>query len=195
MSINNQTHFSNFVVEIPDVGITESFKLNVQTAMIPGIRIPISELPSGTQGIGRAMIPGSTFEFDPLMIRFLVDENLDSWLQMYRWMLSINNYITGESNGWEEGVLPKFVTLHIMDNTKENVILSIHYFGAWCSELGEIEYNYTEEGDPAITCTATLPYKYFQVEKDGKIIIDRQTMEQHAKTTGRSIGLHPSQSA
>lgn len=183
MSINyNQTNISNFVLDIPDANITRAFKLNVQSALIPGLRIPVTDAPSGTKGLGRAKLPGSTIEFDPLVCRFLVDEEMKSWLDLYLWMISINNYATLENNGWEEGVLPKFITLHILNNTKTDIVLSIHYYGAWISDLSEIEYNYTEDGDPAVTCVATFNYKYYVVEKDGIIIDTRESIKSQINT-------------
>ena len=195
MSTFNQTNTTNFILDIPDANITKAFKLNVQSSLIPGIRIPVTDTPTGTKGLGRSKLPGSTVEFDPLVCRFLVDEDLDSWVDLYTWMISINNYLTHDNNGWHDGVLPKFITLHILDNTRTVPVMSIHYHGAWCSELGEIEYNYTEDGDPAITCVATFNYKYFVVEKDGKIIETRQSITDKASSTsdsGVSIAMHPS---
>lgn len=188
--IFNQTNITNFIVDIPDAGITKAFSLNAQSATIPGIRIPITETPSGTRGVGRSQLPGSTIEHDPLMIRFLVDEDMQSWLSMYQWMLSINNYIDFNSQNWVPGYKPPHVTVHILDNSKTKIVMSVHYYDAWCSDLSEIEFNYTEEGDPAVICTATLPYKYMQIEKDGKIIVSKQSIEQAANA--RSVGVHPS---
>ncbi|AIX12135.1 tail completion and sheath stabilizer protein [Citrobacter phage Moon] len=187
--IFNQTNITNFLVDIPDVGLTKGFTLNAQSANIPGIRIPITDVPSGTMGLGRANLPGSTFEFDPLMIRFLVDEELESWLQMYRWMIGINNYQTGDNFAWRDGSSPEHVSVHILDNSKTRIVLSIHYYGCWISDLGEVEFNTTEDTDPAITCQAILPYKYLQIEKDGKIITTRQNMTEAANSR---IGMHPS---
>lgn len=194
----NQTNITNFALDIPDANITRAFKLNVQSALIPGIRIPPTNTPAGTKGLARANLPGSTVEFDPLVVRFLVDENLDAWVDLYTWMLSINNYLTHDNMGWNEGTLPKFITLHILDNTKENIVMSIHYYGAWCSDLGEIEYTFVEDSDPAVSCVATFNYKYYVIEKNGRIIETRESITERGQTTGESapkIGRHPSQRA
>ena len=194
MSLFNQTNTTNFLLDIPDANITRAFKLNVQSALVPGIRIPVTDAPSGTQGLGRARLPGSTVEFDPLVCRFLVDEKLNSWVDLYKWMISINNYMTHDNMGWKEGVLPKFITLHILDNVNKEPVISMHYYGAWISDLSEIEYNYTEEGDPAITCVATFQYKYYVVEKNGIIIDTRESIKEKANMTGETakMSMHPS---
>lgn len=191
MTIFNTTNTTNFLLSIPDAGLTEAFELNVQSALIPGIRIPVTEAPTGTQGLGRAHLPGSTFEFDPLILRFLVDEDLDAWLQLYKWMLSINNYLTLRSDGWDEGVLPEFITLHVLDNTKRKPVISFHYYGAWCSELTELEYNLAEDGNPPITSTATFYYHFVKVEKDGVIIETRENKSAQLEQRITERDIHP----
>lgn len=187
----NQTNTTNFIIDIPDAGLTKAFQLNAQSANIPGIRIPITETPAGVRGVGRSQLPGSTFEHDPLVIRFLVDENLESWLELYKWMLSINNYIDYDSMAWKSGFTPPHISVHMLDNSKRNIVMSFHYYGAWCSDLGEVEFSYTEDTDPAVICTAMFPFKYLQIEKDGKIIVGKQSIEQAANS--RSVqGVHPS---
>lgn len=191
----NQTNTTNFVMEIPDGGLTDAFKLNLQTMPVPGIHIPATDVAGSPQGMSRAKLVGSTFEFDPIPVRFLVDENLDSWLQCYRWMLACQNYINRDQSGWKnqgEG-FPGAVLMHVLDNDKHDIVITIRLIGAWISDLSEIEYSLTEDTDPAMVCVATLQYKYIEVEKDGIIIQGRppvNTMRQ--ERLQKSIGLHPS---
>ncbi|BBC78214.1 Tail completion and sheath stabilizer protein [Escherichia phage EcS1] len=193
MSLSNQTNTTNFILEVADSGLTETFKMNVQMALIPGIHIPPSNVPSGTQGIARANLPGSTIEFDPLVVRFLVDRELVSWLDIYKWMLTLNNYSTHESTAWHPKGQPEAVTLHILDNKKTSIVMSIHYYGAWPSDLTEVEFNYAEDGDPAIVSTATFQYKYFEVEIDGKIVQGRPQIDSAAQSNIEArMAMHPS---
>lgn len=176
MSTFNQTNITNFALDVPDAHITRAFVLNVQTALIPGISIPVTNVPSGTFGLGRANIPGSTFEYEPLVTRVLVDENLDAWEDIYKWMLSINNYRTLHSEGWEDGVLPPFITLHVWNNSKTKILMSIHYYNAWPSNMGDLEFNYTEDSDPAVYVNVTFQYASFAVERNGVIIEHRESI-------------------
>ncbi|ADG60056.1 gp3 tail completion and sheath stabilizer protein [Acinetobacter phage Acj9] len=174
MSAYNQTNKTNFAVDIPDAGITKAFVLNVSSALIPGISIPVTNMPTGQGGLGRANIPGSTFEFEPLVVRVLMDEDLQAWEDIYTWMLSINNYRTLYNEGWEPGVLPEFITLHIWNNSKTKILLSLHYYGAWPSTMGDLEFDFTDEGDPPVYANVTFQYKYFAVERNGVIIETRE---------------------
>ncbi|AHY25128.1 tail completion and sheath stabilizer protein [Pectobacterium bacteriophage PM2] len=193
MSLFNQTNVTNFILEVADNGLTEAFKLNCQSVMLPGIHIPPSDVPGGTQGIHRAKLPGSTVEFDPLVATFLVDRSLSGWLDVYKWMLSLNNYITHESKAWHSSGQPPAVTVHILNNTKTEIVMSIHYYGAWPSDMSELEFNYREDSDPAVPCTISFNYKSFAVEIDGTIVSGRPQLNQAAqgKLEGR-LSMHPS---
>lgn len=168
--IFNQTNTTNFVVSIPNSNKNSGFYLNAQAAPIPGIRIPITETVTGPMGLGRAQRAGVTFEYDPLVVRFIVDEHMKSWLSMYEWMLATNNYLTGVNTAQDTG--PEYITLYILDNSKTEIVMSVNFYKPWISDLSEIEFSYTEESDPAMICTATIPYTYFQVEKEGRLIAD-----------------------
>lgn len=190
MSLFNQSNITNFILEVSDNGLTEAFKLNAQSVIIPAVRITPSDVPGSTQGIHRAQLPGSSISFDPLIVNILVDENLQGWLGIYKWMLSLNNYVTHDSKAWHPRGTPKAVTVHILDNSKTKIVMSIHYYDAWPSDLGELEYNLTEDGDPKISCMVTLPFKSFAVEIDGTIVEGRPQLDNVPQ--GGRVSMHPS---
>ncbi|QBX32827.1 tip of tail tube [Aeromonas phage Asfd_1] len=170
MSLNNQSNISNFTLDIPPsfgLGMT---LMNIQSASIPGMRIPPTELPLAQFGVGRQTGPGSTTEFDPLIVRVLCDEDYEAYLEIYRWMISLNDYARQTPTMWGKTGQPPAVTLHVLNNSKRDIVASFNYYGAWPSELGEIEYSTTEEGDVSVTFTVTFHYKYFEIEKDGKTV-------------------------
>lgn len=182
--IFNQANVTNFILDIPDAGRTAGFYLNAQAAPLPGVRIPIVDTVTGTQGLGRALRPGTTFEHDPLVVRFLVDENMESWVNMYKWMLTTNNYLTGENTAQKDS--PDYVTLYILDNSKTKIVMSANFYKPFVSDLSEIEFTYSDETDTAMVCTATIPFAYMQIEKDGEIIKTRDSYAdaQRARMTG-----------
>ncbi|BAQ22814.1 tail completion and sheath stabilizer protein [Edwardsiella phage PEi20] len=193
MSLYNQTNVTNFILEVSDAGLTETFKLNCQSVNLPGITIPISDNPGGTQGISRGMTPASTIEFDPMIVTFLVDRELNGWLEIYKWMLSINNYVTHESKAWHPKGRPEAVTIHILDNTKTKIVVSIHYYGAFPTNMSEVEFNYREDSDPAVPCTVSFGYKSFAVEIDGIIVQGRPQIDSAAQGKVESrMSMHPS---
>ncbi len=50
---------------------------------IPGIELGIAQQPSYTKNIP---LPGDIMEFQDLTLRFLVDENLDNYIEIQKWM-------------------------------------------------------------------------------------------------------------
>ncbi|QQV89588.1 tail completion and sheath stabilizer protein [Proteus phage SJ_PmiM] len=190
MSFFNQTNSTNFRIDIPDSKLTEAFTLNVQSFILPDVRIPITEVPLGTKGLGRSNLPGSTLEHGELIAKVLLDEELISYIEIYKWMLSINNYITHNNSAWDVSGQPEGIILHILDNDKKKSLVSFNYYGAWPSSISDIEYGYDVEGDPAVYMTVNFNFKYFEIEKDNKIIISRPSIQDSAISIGRN--LHPS---
>lgn len=189
----NQTNTTNFLLEIPDGNLTKAFKLNLQMAAIPGIHIPVTEVAGQPQGLHRAHLSSPTIEFDSVPVRVLVDENLDSWVQCYQWMLACNNYLNRDKSGWNQpDGFPSAVLMHILDNDKRDIVTTIRYVGGWISDLSEIEYNLAEETDPAMYFVATLNYNYLEVEKNGQIVEGRASVNQAREKQLASHMLHPS---
>lgn len=191
----NQTNTTNFILEIPDGGLTQAFKFNLQAASVPGVHIPATDVPGTPQGMYRSKIPGSTFEFDAVPIRILVDENLDSWVEAYKWMLACQNYLNRDKSGWKndgEG-FPGAVLMHVLDNDKKEIVMTLRYIGGWCSDLSEIEYNLSEDADPAMVFIATLQFKYIEVEHKGKVIDGRSSVNDTRESNyQKNVAMHPS---
>ncbi|AAQ81453.1 gp3 [Aeromonas phage 31] len=170
MALNNQSNITNFLLDIPASAGIKVALMNVQQASIPGFRIPPTELPLGEQGTARQNIPSTTTEFDPLIVRILLDEDYDAYFEIYRWMLSINDYARQTPTMWGTTSQPPGVTLHVLSNSKHDIVASFNYQGAWPSEIGEIEYSYTEEGDVSAYFTVTFFFKYFEIERKGQLV-------------------------
>lgn len=174
-NIFNYTNPQNFQLEIPDGHLTKGFTLNIQGITIPSITIPSTKKPAGMYGLAVSDYPSSCVEFDPLVVRFVVDENLESYLNLYQWMLSIVDYNGGNSTAWKNSS-PEAVQVHILDNERRNIVSTFNFYGCWCSQVGELEYNYTNDMSETVVCTAILPFKTMSIEKDGKIIKPRPSI-------------------
>lgn len=191
----NQTNTTNFLLEVPDGNLTKAFKLNLQVAAVPGIHIPVTEVAGQPQGMHRASLSSATIEFDAVPCRFLVDEKLESWVQCYQWMLACNNYLNRDKSGWSHNDgFPDAVLMHILDNDKRDIVMTIRYVGAWISDLSEIEYSLAEDSDVPMYCTATLNYKYIEVEQNGVIIEGRAPINEarEVQLQAQIRGRHPS---
>lgn len=193
-SFFNQTNITNFIFDVPDGKLTKAFQLNVQTATLPGVSIPVTNVPAQAQGISTGSAPGSGIEFTPIEIEFIVDEYFKSWLQMYEWMLSTNNYIDRSQSGWTNNDKPRICMLHVLDNAKKDVVMTIKLSHAWCSELDPISFDYGAGKDPAIKCKATIHYMKMAVDVNGVEIKGRvNAAEKLSREHDNIRAVHPSQ--
>lgn len=179
--IPNYVQKTNFRLDIPN-GQTEDFVINVQEVNLPSISIPATPFP--VNPTARGSLPGSAIEFEPFTTRVLLDEGLQSYVDIYQWMLSIVDYRESKSTAWLEGGQPKTILVHVLDSTKEKILLSYRFYGAFPQMLGEIEFNYGDPTNLASYCQVTWHYKYLEIEKNGVIVKSRPVHE-------GSIGMHP----
>lgn len=182
MSIPNYTQKTNFRLDIPN-SYANDYVINVQEVNLPSISIPVTTFPVNPTIVGS--LPGSAIDFEPILTRIILDEELKSYRDIYQWMLSIVDYRESKSTAWL-GDQPQTILLHIMNSKKDKILLTYRFFGAFPQLLSEIEFNYTEAANIAPFCSVTWHYKYFEIEKDGVVITSKPLKNVD------SIGRHPS---
>lgn len=182
--ITNKQHQTNFRLDIPDGNQTIQFQIAAQRTSIPGMRIESIMHPTNQMSMGQ--IPSAVTHFDPLVIGVLTDEDMESYLSIYEWMLAINDYRNMNSTAHLDGNSPKTVLLHVLDNSKTKIVCTFKFHDAWPSELGQLEFAYNDIGNNPIIFDVTFQYKSFTIEKDGVIIGGRN------KSVAPKLGMHPS---
>lgn len=189
--IPNYVQKTNFRLDIPNSHASD-FVINVQEVNVPSISIPLTTFAVNPQAVGA--LPGSAVEFEPMTTRILLDEDLQSYRDMYRWIMSLVDYRESNATGWLPGGSPATILLHILDSTKEKILLTYRLFGAFPQMLGEIEFNYSDPQNIASYCQVTWAYKYFEIlDSNGTPIKPIKTHEnlKGFSTTGK-MGVHPS---
>lgn len=171
--MKNLTHRNNFRLDIPDEGFS-NFVWQVQSINIPDVTMetaPVIKGPKYSKLAGNH-IAGSGTTYGDLNITFLLDENLEAYAEMYKWMLTMNNP-TGPSN--HDGKVPVTMLIHVLDNNKDKVTNTFRFINTFPKALDQIEWNYTEAGDvESITCNVTFECSYFEMivkHKGGEQII------------------------
>jgi len=183
----NITHVTNFRLDIADNNGTKVFESAVQSAIIPSITISPAEV-NVRGSVNQAA--GSAIQFDPLNVRILLDEELKSYLDIYRWMVGIVNH-----KGFAITASTKTVFVHVLDNSKQNIVLTFRFNQAWPSVLGEIEYQYIEETNLALNCMITFMYSTFDIlDSQGRIIGSYvvENTSDNKKQILPKMGMHPS---
>lgn len=161
----------NFRFDIPDNGATENFQWQVQSVNIPSVSITQAHVTSSPK-LANTLIPGTATEFSDLQVTFLVEEDYASYIQLYRWLLTLQNP-DGPTTEDDKNV-PRTGLIHIMDNTQENVLFTFKFDGIYVKMLAEMELNTTQSTDEPLTCTAFFAFiKMSLLDANGNKIAGR----------------------
>lgn len=181
MSILNTSNPTNFLLFLPDAGLTESIQMNIQVYKPPTIEIPGTNIPSGPFGKSRSHIPGTVFEYKPITMSILVDRDLNVWNDMYRWMLAIQNYKTMINKSFEE-TSQVSMYVHILDNMKDNTILIHEFVSPFPSLVYAPTFNHTASTQYPLIMNVEFKYHTFNVlDSQGNNVGERLTLQQAEK--------------
>lgn len=165
--IYNYTQKTNFKLEIPN-NYVENAVMNVQELNLPDMSIAATPFSINPQA--RGYLPGSGIEFEPLQMRLIADEELLSYTDIYQWMCSVVEHKDSKATAWLQGGAPETLLVHILNNEKDRIILTYRFYSPFPQILGSLEFNYTDPSNIALGFNITFGYKYFEIEKDGKIM-------------------------
>lgn len=164
---------NNFRIDIPDNNATRTFQWQIQTATIPGVSMEVASVTRGPKysKLANNNIAGTGTTYDDLSIQFLVDEDLQTYAEIYKWMITMNNPTGGSIS---DGKVPVTILLHILDNNKDKIVATYRFINAFPKSISSVEWNYTESGDvETVTCEVEFEYSYFEMihKINGKEII------------------------
>jgi virulence-associated protein VapD len=108
--------------------------------------------------------PGTKLTYSTLDIEFIVDEELQSWKNIYNWMLSM-----ADPDGFEkrDGSRELQDNKHFSDATLtvlsglNNPVIRIQYTNLFPLSISDIEFNTKESADTVVTCRATFRYQSY----------------------------------
>jgi hypothetical protein len=109
--------------------------------------------------------PGTKLTYSPLDVEFLVDEELQSWKNIYDWFLSI-----ADPDGFEkrDGSKELQTLKHFSDATLtilsglNNPVLRIQYTNVYPLSINDIIFDTTQSADNIITARATFRYQSYK---------------------------------
>jgi hypothetical protein len=106
-------------------------------------------------------IPSNKIDSSPIIVQFLLDENLTQWLDMYKWMLQVKN-----STKMYTIEHAKTCELTALDNQNQP-LYSFIYQDCFPINISSIEYTSQGESLP-LSFDVTLRYNMFKIRsKDG----------------------------
>lgn len=162
-AINNYLHKTSYRLDIPDGGLTKSFQLNVQESSLPGMIMTTVSLNLNKQM--RSTIAGTGVQFDPLAVRVILDEDMETYTDILTWMTSTTDFKHNKST--HPSKLPKMVLVHIINNDKREIVCTFKYHDPFPVSMGSVDFSYSEDGNMAMQMDIQIGYKYFEIERNG----------------------------
>jgi hypothetical protein len=131
-----------------------------QQVAIPSISL--QELIQPTTLSTAISIPGNKYDFKPLSVKFLVDENLRGWKEVYDWITSIAN-LTSTENTINFKDRFSDISLYLMNSSYKEKFL-ITFRKAYPVDLSEIALSVQDTDNVPLSCVASFRYTYFEFE-------------------------------
>ena len=109
--------------------------------------------------------PGTKLTYEPLDVEFIVDEELQSWKNIYDWFLTM-----ADPDGFEkrDGSKELQKLKHFSDATLtilsglNNPILRIQYTNVFPLSINSIQFDTTQSSDTILTARATFRYQSYK---------------------------------
>lgn len=109
--------------------------------------------------------PGTKLTYDPLEITFIIDEELQSWKNLYNWFTSIGDPdgFEGRDHGRELQKSKHFsdATLTVL-SALNNPLLRIEYTNVFPLSMSDIQFDVKQSADTIITCRARFRYQSYK---------------------------------
>lgn len=125
-----------------------TFEVFCVSAPLPTVTLPQSEL--SFRG-NRFAEDGETVNYDDFNVRFLVDENMDNYKEIFDWIHRNN---IGERERAD-------IVLSIL-SSHNNTVKQIRFVGAFPINLSGVEFNSQDTTNEYLTADTTFHYTYFE---------------------------------
>ena len=135
-----------------------------QAVDIPGVSIPDIVIPTPFRDYS---IAGTETNFEDLTVRFLVDENMENYTSVLKWLKK-----TGLAEGYDTDADPieTQIILEIL-NSNYNVICTVEYDHAFPVVLSKLTFDAADTEVNYMTADVTFKYSIYRIKnKDGDVI-------------------------
>ena len=144
------------------------------SAMIPGINLGFALQPTYLKDIP---VPGDKMSYEDFSLRFIIDENLENYLEVHKWMRGLgypadieefsnlkreDQYIQDTSgrspyNEYSDATL-------LIYNSAFNEIAKVNFKDVFPVGLSAVNFDATKEDIEYATATATFKYSIYDIE-------------------------------
>jgi len=140
-----------------------------QEANLPGVSIGTTEFNTPLVNVP---IAGTKIDYSEFDVTFMIDEQANSWNELYKWLLAIaspkslsdrainnqlQNTFTATNSYYSDANLTIMSALN-------NPLLSINFHRMFPVSLSDIQFDTKQSADTILTATATFRYEYFEIQ-------------------------------
>ena len=142
----------------------KNFVFNVQSVNLPSITLSSTLIQTPAVQIP---IPGNQISFGSLNLNFIVDEDMQSWYEIYNWMIQLGNPESNNKIGnlrRDDGYFNSITSdaaLFIKTNSN-NPRWKVNFKDVFPIDLGEVSFSATESQE-FITSSVTFGYSYYEL--------------------------------
>lgn len=138
------------------------FNWNVQIFALPDISISTAKATSSPK-VGSHELAGTAMNFDRLVVRFLLDENLEAWQEIYTWLKElVDPYKHQPTNLYGEA--ESTAAIHITTNNHSSLGKVFTFHRLFPVRLGGIEFDTTVSDPGVMSCEVTFAYDVYDLE-------------------------------
>jgi len=142
------------------------------TANIPSITLGVAEQPNYLNNIP---VPGDKMEFEDFTLRFLVDENLENYMQIQNWMRGLGFpesltqiYEWQETNESFEQPYKSDMNLYsdgtlLVLNSNKNSNFNVKFRSMFPYELSTLQFDATNQDEEYFTAEVTFKYLMYNI--------------------------------
>lgn len=127
---------------------------------VPLPNLSINQVVMGTGQEVNYKVPGSIEMYDPMVLMFAIDEDLNNYIELFDWMEEIRD----NDFNYEEHTCDASVIFHTNKNNPRREFI---YRDCWPMSLTEVTFNVNDEM-PELLCTAIFSYDKLVRNKDDK---------------------------
>jgi len=137
----------------------DNLELFCQATGLPGVKLSVQPQPT-ILGI-QIPVATNTFSFDPLIIEFLVDANLNNWKSIYDWMREIGNMENDTSGTYYQSwsTTARLTPLTPQLCPISDRVITFHYVVP--VELGALGFKADINDPTPIKCRVSFAYSYY----------------------------------
>jgi len=136
-----------------------------QSVSHPAVTLNAAELPfPRVQSVPQ---PGDTITYTELNAMILLDEDFNSYTEMYNWMLRLvqSNHVSPYDATLGDGIAPTTHDITVTALTSHNNLnKTIKYIDAFPTSVGDVQFEATNSGVEYIVFPVSFRYTYFILE-------------------------------